>query len=340
MTLIVKPLPLTLNTPFRIAHGTSFERHNVLVQIGDGLGEGAPNLHYGYTQAEALTYLQNINLTDLVTDDPLALVDALDRIPAGPAPARAAVDMALHDQWAKKLGYPLYRLWGLNPQHTPLSSVTLSIPEDKADLQQQLKAVAGWQILKIKLGTGDLDMDEDIVRMVHQESKAQLCVDANGAWSVDEAAQIIPRLVEYDLLFIEQPISAERLDAWPRLRRLLPADVPPLIADESVQHPRDVTALAGVANGINIKLSKVGGLRPAQQMIALARTLGLQVLLGCMVESSLSITAAAHLAPLVDYVDLDGHLNLSNDPFVGVNLERGKVTLPQDPGLGVIRRLS
>jgi len=339
MGLIAESLTLNLITPFRIAHGPASARHNVFVQLEEGLGEGGLIPHYGHNLEETLAYLHSVEADTLLTNDPLVLADALDTIPPGPAPARAALDIALHDRWAKKLGYPLYRLWGLNPHHTPLSSRTLSIPEDEADLRRQLQAVKDWHVLKVKLGTGDLDIDEEILRLVHQESDARLCIDANGAWSVDEAAQIIPRLLPYNLLFIEQPISAEKFEAWQRLRRLLPAEVPPLIADESIQQPRDVSALAGLADGISIKLSKVGGLRPAQQMIALARTLGMQVLLSCTIESSLGITAAAHLAPLADYTDLDGHLDLVNDPFVGVNLEQGKLTLPQEPGLGVIRRL-
>ncbi len=339
MKLKIEPLTLQLETPIRTARRTGQTAQNVLVHLGESIGEAALMPHVSDTQADVIAYLEALNPDTLVKESPLSLVEVLDELPEGPQAARAAIDMALYDHWAKELGYPLYRLWGLTPKRTPLSSVTISIPEDEINLRQQVEKVKDWPILKIKLGTGDLDIDEDIVRLVHEETSARLCVDANGAWSVDEAARIIPRLQQYDLLFIEQPVAAEKVDVWVRLRRLLSSrDVPPLIADESVQTPRDITALSGLADGINVKVAKVGGLRTARRMVALGRTLGMKVLLGCTVESSVGITAAAHLAPMVDFADLDGHLYVTNDPYVGINLERGKITLPREPGLGIVHR--
>ncbi|MBN1993168.1 MAG: dipeptide epimerase [Anaerolineae bacterium] len=334
---MVEPITLTLKTPFRIAHGTSVVRHNVLVHLGDSVGEGAIMPYGGYTQAEVVAYLQNLDAAGLLGDNPLALEDMLDRLPPGPAPARSAIDIALHDFWAKQLGYPLYQLWGLNPAQSPLSAITISIPTDEADLRQQVRAVAGFPIIKLKLGTGDVQADEAIVRMARAETNARLCVDANSAWSVDEAAHLIPRLAAYDLLFIEQPLRRGNLEHWQRLRSLLPGHMPPLIADESVQQAGDILALGGGADGVNIKLSKAGGLREARRMITLARTLGMQVMLGCATESAVGITAAAHLAPLVDFADLDGNLNVDNNPYAGVRLEQGKLCLPAGPGLGVTR---
>ena len=335
MQLIVEPIILTLKEPFRIAHGTSIARQSVLVHLGDAVGEGSIMPYYGTTQAEIISYLESLDLQMLLGDDPLALEDALDRLPPGPAPARNAIDVALHDYWAKQLGYPLYRLWGLNPLRTPFSSITISITENEAELRRQLGAVGDFPIIKLKLGTGNLERDEAIVRSVRAETDADLCVDANSAWSVEEAAKIIPRLAAYNLLFIEQPIHYADLKAWHRLRPLLPAGMPPLIADESVQQANDIPALAGGADGINIKLTKAGGLREARRMIALARTMGMQVMLGCSVESSVGITAAAHLAPLVDFADLDGNLNVANDPYIGVRTEKGRLHLSEEAGLGV-----
>jgi L-alanine-DL-glutamate epimerase-like enolase superfamily enzyme len=176
------------------------------------------------------------------------------------------------------------------------------------------------------------------VRVVSEETSAQLGVDANSAYSVADAASLITRLAPYNLLFIEQPISWEDVRGWHHLRSLLPAGSPPLIADESVQQIDDIFAMAGGADGINIKLTKAGGLREARRIITLARALGLQVMLGCAVESSVGITAAAHLAPLVDFADLDGHLYVANDPYKGVRLKQGKLCLPSGTGLGVIRQ--
>jgi L-alanine-DL-glutamate epimerase-like enolase superfamily enzyme len=341
MRLTVEPITLNLKTPFRIAHGTSAARYNVLVHLGDGVGEGALAPYYGYDQAEVVAYVQSLDVDALLGDDPLALEDILDRLPPGPSPARAAVDIALHDHWARQLDQPLYRLWGLNPARAPLSSLTLSIIEDEGELRRRVRTAAGFPILKLKLGTGNLETDEAIVRVASQEKgdDVRLCVDANSAWQVDEAARIIPRLAAYDLLFIEQPIAGTEVGDWHRLCRLLPDGLPPLIADESVQRAGDVLALVGAADGINIKLAKAGGLREARRMIALARALRLRVMLGCMVESSVGITAAAHLAPLVDFADLDGNLDVSNDPYVGAKMEGGCLDLPQGAGLGVTRVL-
>ncbi len=338
MKITVEPITLQLRTPFRIAHGTSTARHNLLVHTGDGVGEGAMPPYYGHRLTDVVAYLESLDLGALWGQDPLGLEHTLAGLPPGPAPARAALDIALHDHWGKQLGYPLYRLWGLSDTRASLSTFTLGIPEDLSELHDQVQAAADYPILKLKLGAGSLKADEAIVRRVREQTSASLCVDANCAWSVDEAARIIPRLAGYDLLFIEQPIPATDADDWHHLRRLLPKGVPPLIADESVQQASDIVALAGGADGINIKLTKAGGLREARRMITLARTLDMDVMLGCMVESSVGITAAAHLAPLVDWADLDGNLNVLNDPYVGVRMMAGRLPLPGGPGLGVQRR--
>jgi L-alanine-DL-glutamate epimerase-like enolase superfamily enzyme len=338
LDIIIEPITLELKTPFRIAHGISTTRQSVLVHLGEGVGEGALIPHFGHSQSEVEAYLARLDANALIGDEPLALETALDRLPPGPAPARAAVDMALHDLWARQLGYPLYRLWGLNPAQAPFSSLTLSLTEDDDELQQQVRAAADFPILKLKLGSGNLETDEALVRLVRRETGARLAVDANSAWSVDEAAHIIPRLATYDLLYIEQPIPPMGAVAWCQLRGQLPPGLPPLIADESIHQASDILALSGLADGINLKLTKAGGLREARRMLTLARALGMQVMLGCAVESSVSITAAAHLAPLVDFADLDGNLDVVNDPYIGVRMEQGRLHLPDGPGLGVRRR--
>jgi len=333
--LSVEPLLLHLKTPFRIAHGTSTTRQNVLVRLGDGVGEGALPPYYPYDFEEVRTYLESLD-ADALLADPFALEDVLDHLPPGPAPAMAAVDIALHDHWAKQLGFPLYQLWGLNPARAPISSVTLSIPDDEAHLRKQIEDFADFPILKLKLGTGNVAKDEAIVRAARKATDAQLCVDANGAWSVEEAAAVIPRLTAYDVQFVEQPLGKSHHKDWHRLRKRLPNDTPPLFADESIQTASDILALDGAIDGVNLKLTKAGGLRGTRQLLTLARTLGLQVMLGCMVESSVALTAAAHLAPLVDHADLDGYLLLANDPFRGVVMNQGRIQLPTAPGLGCV----
>ncbi len=338
MLLSVESLKIHLKTPFRIAHGASTVRTNVLVRLGNGVGEGALPPYYPYRFDEVKAYLESLDPAVLIGDDPSALEDALDRLPPGPAPARTAVDIALHDHWGRHLGQPLYRLWGLNPTRAPASSITLSIPESLDGLRAQIEDLDGFPIIKLKLGTGRPEHDEALVRTARETTQAQLCVDANCAWTVEEAAEVIPRLAAYDLMFVEQPLPQDDHDAWRRLRRSLPADMPLLFADESIQTPADILALAEAVDGVNLKLAKAGGLRATRRMITLARALGLQVMLGCMIESSVALTAAAHLAPLVDFADLDSYLHLANDPFEGATMERGIVRLPDGPGLGVKAR--
>ena len=336
MKVRVEPLNLELKTPFRIAHGTSTTRRNALVRLGGRhLGEGALPPYYPYSLEDVQAYLGALDAGSWLEGDSFFLEDALDRLPPGPPPARAALDMALHDYWGKQLGQPLYRLWGLNPNRAPASAITLSLPDSPGALRQQVRQLAAAAVIKLKLGAGSLQADEELVRTARQETDAALGLDANGAWSVEEAAQVIPRLAEYDLAYIEQPISGRSAGDWPALRQALPDDLPPLIADESVQTARDVLDMAGAADGINVKLAKAGGLRAARRMITLARALDLQVMLGCMIESSVALTAAAHLAPLADFLDLDGHLHLARDPFEGVAVRRGRLQLPARPGLGV-----
>ncbi len=338
MKMTVQTLTLRLATPFRIAHGTSTERHNVLVHLGDGLGEGALPPYYGLSMRDVVAYLHGLDVDALLAGDPPPLEHVLDALPPGPAPARAAVDLALHDLWGKRLGQPLYRLWGLDPARAPLSARTLSIPESDAAFRETLARHRDAPILKLKIGTGSTERDEEIIRIAREETDARLCVDANSAWTVREAAVLIPRLAEYDLLFIEQPIPAGDPDDWHVLRRHLPAGVPPLIADESAHSTDDAIVLAGAADGVNVKLAKTGGLREARRMITVAKALDMKVLLGCMIESSIAVTAAAHLAPLADFLDLDGTVHLANDPFSGMRFDNGRILLPDRPGLGVTAR--
>ncbi|MBN1284440.1 MAG: dipeptide epimerase [Anaerolineae bacterium] len=337
-SLTTEPITLTLKTPFKIAHGTSATRHNVIVHLGAALGEAALAPYYGVTAADVIAYIESPQVAAALGDDLMQREDILDRLPAGPSAARAAIDMALHDRAARQMGVPLYRLWGLNPARAPLSSFTIGMEEDEAVLREKIREAAGFPILKLKLGSGSLDADVATVRIAREETDARLCVDANAGWTPQETAKMVERLAPYDLLFIEQPIAQDDLAGWHDLHRLIPGDAPPLIADESVHNSRDIFPLAGAVDGINIKLAKAGGLREAWRMIQVARGFGIKVMLGCMVESAVGVTAAAHLAPLVDYADLDGNLLVADDPFKGARLGRdGRIGLPEGPGLGVTR---
>jgi L-Ala-D/L-Glu epimerase len=346
--LSFRRLPLQLRTPFRLAHGTSVTRENVLVELTDGehvgRGEAAVVPYLGETVERVLAYLADPVVHAVVERADLPLDEALDRLPPGSLAARAALDMALHDLWGQAEGRPLHALWGLSADRCPSSSVTVAMPETGPDaerrFEEDLRAAGGHGLIKLKLGSGRLEEDLRLVTAARRVSpSARLCVDANGGWSAEQATAIIPRLAAEGVLFVEQPLAAAaELEAWRELRAALPAGSPPLVADESAPDLASLDRIAGVADGINVKLAKHGGLRAARRMIDRARSLGLRVLIGCMIESSLAVTAAAQLAPLADWADLDGPLLIVDDPFRGVLMEAGRLLLPAGSGLGVTPR--
>ena len=335
MTLSYEPITLTLETPFRIAHGTSEARHNVLVRIGDGehegVGEAAPVRQHHETQALVLDYLASLAGNWPPADDPFQLEENLTALPPGSQAARAALDIALHDLVGQKLGVPLYRLFGLSAGRAPQTSFTIGLGTVEEVQAKSRAAAANFSILKLKLGH-DTQHALALVRAVREVTDARLVADANCAWTQDQALQLLPALADLGLEWIEQPLPEEDLDG---LRSIHQASPLPIFADEPIRTSRDVARLAGSVDGVNIKLMKAGGLREALRMIAVARAHDLQVMLGCMVETSVGITAAAHLAPLVDWADLDGNLLIRNDPFRGARVEGGRILLPEGPGLGI-----
>ena len=338
MTVTVEPLILELARPFRIAHGTSSSRENALVRIQDGVGEAALPPYYEHRIDDVRAYIDSLDLSSIEFTIGFAIESVLQALPEGPPPAMAAVDMALHDIWAKTIGLPLHQLLGLDDLKSVISSYALSIPSDEEEWKETLDSVSEYPSIKLKLGSGNLAFDEAIVRIAREEYTGILSVDANSAWSIPDAVQIIPKLREFDLAFIEQPINFEDTDDWHLLRRMLRHPGVPLIADESVRTADDVIALAGAADGVNLKLAKCGGIRNVLRLISIARALGMTVMIGCMIESSLALTAAAHLATLADFVDIDGTLHLAHDPFSGLEFSHGRIRLPDRPGLGVIER--
>jgi L-alanine-DL-glutamate epimerase-like enolase superfamily enzyme len=247
------------------------------------------------------------------------------------AAAKVAVSAALHDLAGKRLGVPLYKMWGLDPARAPQSSFTIGIG-DKAELKRKVKDAAEYPVLKVKLGT---DRDAEIIRTVREAApSALLRIDANAAWTARQALQMMDVLVECGVEFVEQPLPPHDIAGLRFVRERAPL---PIIADESCLTNTDIPKLVGAVDGINIKLAKCASLREALRMVGTARAHGLRVMMGCMVESSLGIAAASHLAPLLDYADLDGAALLANDPFVGPSIAGGSIAIPTTPGLGVSR---
>jgi len=332
MNLHWEPITLDLKTTFRVAHGASDQRHNVLVYLDDGVGEAAAVPYYGETQEGIIEYLKSV--PDL-GDDPFDMDTVLARRPAGSRAARAAIDEALHDLWGKKLGQPLYRLFGLNPNKLPLTSFTIGMDEPEVMAEQAKES--GYPILKVKLGS---EKDEAVVKAIRKATNAKLRVDANAGWSREQALQIIPRLAEYDLEFIEQPLDVDDVEGYFWLRERLNAlRVKVLVfADETAKNSHDVARLAGAVDGVVVKTMKSEGIREALRMIHAARAHDMHIMLSCMVESSVGVTAAAHLAPLCDHADLDGPLLVKNDPYVGLKYDGAAISLPEGAGLGVVKK--
>ena len=330
---------LTLKTkhPFVIARGGDDDTRVVWVRLMDedgteGWGEADPSRYYGETADTVLATLRR--LEPHLPTDPFDL-DAAEAKFAQVCPkngaARAALSAALHDLVGKQLGQPVWRLWGLDPARAPRSSFTIGLDTPEKMRQKVLEA-SSYPILKIKLGT---DRDEAILRTVRDATDKPLRVDANAGWTRERALQMLPVLKEYGVEFVEQPLPPDDLEGIAALRR---REILPVVVDESCIVAADIPRLSGIVDGINIKLAKCGSLREALRMIATARAHGMLVMVGCMIETSLGITAAAHFTPLVHAADLDGAALTANDPFVGATIDGGQIRLPTGPGLGVRRR--
>ncbi len=299
-----------------------------------GVGEGAPIVRYNEDAKTGQQALESIRGV-IESADPWQFDKVMHGVFAnlpGNKAAKAALDIALMDWVGNKLGVPLYRYFGLDPKDAPVTMFSIGIDTPEIT-KQKTREAAEFPILKIKVG---LDTDEATIDAVRSVTDKPLRVDANEGWTDREiAVRKINWLATKGVQFVEQPMPADRLDdiAWVKQRVSLP-----LIADEAVTHPDTIPKLVGIFDGVNVKLDKAGGIQEAYRWISMAKALGLKTMLGCMVSSSVSVTAAAHLSPLVDYADLDGNLLISNDPYSGVTVEKGKLILPSQPGLGLTRR--
>lgn len=336
MRLRLEQLEVHSRHPFRIAHGSKQSYRNTLVRIEfdgiEGLGEASPSHYYGETPEmveEALkTWAPHLG------DDPFAFdaIEArLDAVLQGNGAARAALEMALHDWVGKKLGLPVWKLLGLDPLATPRSCMTLGMAEPE-EMERKLDEIREFPIIKVKLG-GPGDVEN--LRRIRAGYRGKLQIDANAAWSAADAVRVLHAIAPLNIELVEQPVSRGDLAGLQYVREHSPI---PVFADESVHHLSDIAALAGCVDGVNLKIMKTGGIREMRRMIHAARAHGMQVMLGSMMETSLGLSAAAQLAPLVDYLDLDGHWLLADDPFDGAPRECGEIALSDRPGLGVVWR--
>lgn len=331
---------LPLEHPFTISRGTQETADNVVVTVEDeggtvGLGAAAPARHYGETAATVEAVLPELLAVVERVADPhnLARVEREMRETVADNPAaRCAVSIALHDLAAKRVGLPLYRYWGLDPAESVDTSFTIGIDEPDVVREKTEAAVeAGYGVLKVKVGT---DRDEEMLDAVREAAPdATLRVDANEGWSPREAVRAIDAIAEYDVEFVEQPVPAANPEG---LRFVHEHAALPIAADESCVTLPDVPRVADRVDVVNLKLMKCGGLAEAHRLVHAARAHGLEVMLGCMVETNAAIAAAAHLAPLLDYADLDGSLLLAEDPYEGVPMPEGHIDLAavERPGTG------
>ena len=344
MQLVAERIAVHTRHPFVIARGGTSEFHVVWARVRDaenvddgieGWGEAAPSRFYGETADTVMAALSRfapiLEAADGWSID--AIERELEKTLRGNAAARCAISAALHDLAAKRMGVPLFTLWGLGATASATSSFTIGIAPDDATLRERVREAAGYPILKIKLGT---PRDADIVRIVREEApQAILRVDANAAWTPKRALGMLDVLTKYGVDMLEQPVAAHDIDGLRFVRERAPMDV---IADESCIVATDIPKLHGAVDGVNIKLAKCGSLREALRMIAVARAHGMRVMCGCMIETSLGIAAAAHFSSLLDDADLDGAALLHDDPFAGPSIPAGRIVLGNTPGLGVRRR--
>jgi L-alanine-DL-glutamate epimerase-like enolase superfamily enzyme len=329
-----EPLSLSTRFAFTIAHGSHQAYENTLVRIEhdgvEGLGEAAPSHYYGETAATVRAALDA--WAPHLGDDPFALdtIGArLDGVLDGQHAARAALEMALHDWIGKKLGVPTWKLFGLDARRAPLSCVTLGMANPE-EMEKKLATVRDFPMIKVKLG-GPGDVAN--LRRIRAGFTGKLQVDANTAWAPADAVRVLHEIAPLGIELVEQPVARGDVDglAWVRDRSPIP-----VFADESCHTLADVGRLAGRVDGINLKIMKTGGLAEMRRMIHAAKAHGMKILLGSMVETSLALSAAAQLAPMADYLDLDGHWLLAADPFDGAPGDRGRITLSERPGLGVV----
>ena len=334
MKLKLHAFDLPLAHVFTISHESISVQQTLVVELADegvsGYGEATSNKYYGQSIENMAHALEKARpaIEGARWDDPAEFWEQMRPHLAESSFAQCALDQAAYDLWGKRHGQPVYKLWGLTTENNPVTDYTIGI--DAIDVMvAKMNEFPGWPVYKIKLGT---QHDLEIIRALRNETEAIFRVDANCGWTADETIENSRAMQPLGVEFIEQPLPAER---WSDMQRVFRESALPVVADESCIVEADVDRCAGHFHGINIKLVKCGGLTPARRMIARARELDLKVMVGCMTESSVGISAIAQLLPLLDYVDMDGALLLAEDVASGVTIERGVCRYPDVAGSGV-----
>lgn len=333
MNLSYERIELIPKYVFRTARTTSTTSESVIVRLSDGkiegLGEADPSRFYGETADTVVAFLERMRpRIEHAKHESELMAELTSRGGADDPAARAALEIAAHDMIGKRCGRPLYRFLGLNPTDAPPTMMSIGLDEPSVMLRKAMEASA-FPMLKIKL---DASTDLSIVSVIRETTGAAITVDANCSWSPAGAIERIKVLEEIGVELVEQPVAADDVHGLKLIKKYTSI---PIFADESCRTSAEIPIVADAVDGIVIKLMKCGGIVEAVKMAKMARKRGLKTMIGCMIESSLAITAAAHIAPLMDYADLDSGLLLKNDPFVGVGIDCGKMTLPDEPGLGV-----
>ena len=329
------PYELKLRHTFTVATYSRTTTPDVQVEITyegvTGYGEASMPQYLGQTVESVSKFLSKVDLSPFT--DPFCLDDILtyvDSLSPGDTAAKAAVDIALHDLVGKLLGAPWYHIWGLNPKKAPSTTFTIGIDTRDMVKQKTRECDKKFNILKVKLGR---DNDKEMIETIREETYLPIAVDVNQGWKDrSKALAMIYWLQQHGIVMVEQPMPREQRDdiAWLTERSPLP-----IFADEAVQRLSDIKDVQGAYSGINIKLMKCTGMREAWKMLNYARAVGMKVMVGCMTETSCAVSAAAQLSPAVDFADLDGNLLISNDRFTGMTVVKGRITLPDRPGIGV-----
>ena len=340
MNITVRTIDVHLEVPFAISRAVRTEKRLVLVEFDEGgrvsRGEASPDPYFGDTPESLERDVRRA--LDLVPEDPADLATLLarlaERFPHGGA-AACALDILGHDRAAQAAGVPLRTFLGLAPAEAPPTSFTIGIAEPGVMIERAAAAGAkGFVVLKVKLGK---DLDEvAVLRGIRERFSGAIRVDPNAGWTVEEAPRRIAAIVPFGIEFVEQPVDPRDVEG---LRSVRERSDLPIVADEAAVRTQDLDRLAGACDGVNVKLQKCGGVAEARAMIEKAHGVGLKVMLGCRAaETSVGIAAAAHLAPAVEWADLDGNLLIRDDPFIAVPVEQGRFVFSDRPGLGVVVR--